>query len=63
MDEPDYFSALTEGVDPHDNEKLPSYVRMILSGHMSELGEKATLAVINQNELRAFRVVWAITLD
>lgn len=52
-----YFSALTEGAEAHDNETLPSYVSMLLSGRMLELGEEETLAVINENELRAFRAV------
>ncbi len=52
-----YFSALTEGAEAHDNETLPSYVSMLLSGRMLELGEKETLTLINQNELRAFRAI------
>ncbi len=52
-----YFSALTEGSEAHDNEKLPSYVSMLLSGRMLELREEEALAVINQNDLRAFRAV------
>lgn len=52
-----YFSALTEGAEAHDNEKLPNYVSMILSGRVLELSEKETLSVINQSELRVFRAV------
>lgn len=52
-----YFSAMTEGAEAHDNETLPHYVNMLLSGRMLELGEEETLAVINQNELRTFRTI------
>jgi hypothetical protein len=52
-----YFSALTEGAEARENETLPNYVSMLLSGRTLELGEKETLAFINQNELRKFRAV------
>jgi hypothetical protein len=52
-----YFSALTEGAEARDNEKLPNYVRMLINGRILELSEKEKLSVINQNELRVFRAV------
>lgn len=52
-----YFSALTEGADPRENEVLPNYVSMLINGRTLELGKEETLALINQNELRKFRAV------
>lgn len=52
-----YFSKLLEVAEPHDNEMLPNYVNLLLSGRILEFGEKETLAVINQNDLRIFRAV------
>lgn len=52
-----YFSELTEGAYAHDNERLPSYVSLLLSGRILELGKEEMLAVINQNELRSFRTI------
>jgi hypothetical protein len=52
-----YFSTLTEAAKPHDNEALPNYVNMLLSGRIFKLGEKEALAVIKQNELQTFRAV------
>lgn len=52
-----YFSGLTEGAEARDNEQLPNYVSLLLSGRALELSEEETLSVINQNELRTFRAV------
>jgi hypothetical protein len=52
-----YLSALTEGAEARDNEKLPNYVSMLLEGSILELSENKTLSVINQNKLRVFRAV------
>lgn len=52
-----YFSDLTEGTEAHDNETLPTYVNMLLSGRMLDLSQEETLAVLNQNELHVFRAV------
>lgn len=52
-----YFSALTESAEPHDNDRLPNYVSMLLNDRIFELSEEEKLAIINQNELRAFRAV------
>lgn len=51
------FSALTEGAEASDNEQLPNYVNMLLSGRDLKLSKEETLSVINQNELRKFRAV------
>lgn len=52
-----YFSALADVASPRENENLPNYVNFLLNGRMAELGETETLAVINQQQLRAFRAV------
>ncbi|WP_126536008.1 hypothetical protein [Aerosticca soli] len=52
-----YFSALTEDAEARENEALPDYVSMLLSGRTMELGEEEALTFINKNELRKSRVV------
>jgi hypothetical protein len=52
-----YFSDLTEAAEPPDNEMLPNYVNMLLSGRILELGEEEKLEMVNQNKLYTFRTV------
>ena len=52
-----YFSTLAEATEPHDNDTLPNYVNMLLSGQILELDKKEALSVIQQNELHTFRAV------
>lgn len=52
-----YFSRSGAGTTPSDNDAIPDYVTLLLSGRLSELGTQQVSALIERNELRMFRTV------
>ncbi|MCK6909281.1 DUF6615 family protein [Enterobacter roggenkampii] len=52
-----YFSKLAESNEPHKNEDLPDYVKLLLNDQINKTGEKEILKLIDRNELKVFRSI------
>lgn len=52
-----YFSSVADIAEPIENEKLPNYINLLLSGRILEMSKQEILSIINQQELRSFRAI------